>query len=226
MHRLPGCDSTVGMTETPEQTLERHRAAIDAIDTQLIALLKERIGIVKQVAALKAANWPGTCHIRSGREGRMHQRIADAFRDSDFPASAALTIWRQIIGASTHVESALKIAVTSPDQAAMAREYFGATCEILPFHSLADALANKDRTIIFATQADLPVVRAVAPKLKIFAALPLITNDPAVLALAELTPEASGDDISYYLRDGRIDAVAGFAPNEQWFGAHPRPITK
>lgn len=213
------------MTETPEQTLEGHRAAIDAIDTQLIALFKQRIGIVKQVAALKAAHWPGTCHIRSGREGRMHQRIANAFRDSDFPASAALAIWRQIIGASTHVESALKVAVTSPEQAAMAREYFGVTSDILPFANLADALANKERTIILATLADLPVVRAVAPKMKIFAALPLEQTKPAVLALAELTPEASDDDISYYLRDGRIDTVDGFSPNEQWLGAHPRPIT-
>lgn len=214
------------MTDSPEQTLEAHRAAIDAIDTQLIALLKQRIGIVKQVAALKAANWPGKCHIRSGREGRMHQRIAEAFKDSDFPMSAALAIWRQIIGASTHVESPLKIAVISPEQAAMAREYFGVSVEILPFTNLADALANKERTIMFATKADLPVVRAVAPKLKIFGALPLQQADPAALALAELTPEESGDDISYYLRDGRIDTQDGFAPNEQWLGAHPRPITK
>lgn len=155
----------------------------------------------------------------------MHQRIAHAFRDSDFPASAALAIWRQIIGASTHVESALKVAVTSPEQAAMAREYFGVTSDILPFANLADALANKERTIILAALADLPVVRAVAPKMRIFAALPLEQTHPAVLALAELTPEASDDDISYYLRDGRIDTVDGFAPNEQWLGAHPRPIT-
>lgn len=214
------------MTETPEQALEGHRAAIDAIDSQLIALLKQRIGIVKQVAALKAANWPGTCHIRSGREGRMHQRIAEAFRDSDFPTSAALTIWRQIIGASTHVESPLKIAVTSAEQASMAREYFGVSAIVLPFANLADALANKERTLLLATKADLPVVRAVAPKLKIFGALPLQQAEPAVLALAELTPEESGDDISYYLRDGRIDTQEGFAPNEQWLGAHPRPITQ
>lgn len=214
------------MTDRPEQTLEAHRAAIDAIDSQLIALLKDRIGIVKQVAALKAANWPGKCHIRSGREGRMHQRIAQAFRDSDFPASAALAIWRQIIGASTHVESPLKIAVTSADHAAMAREYFGVSAEVLPFSSLADALASKERTILLATRADLPVVRAVAPKLKIFGALPLQQAEPAALALAELTPEESDDDISYYLRDGRIDTQDGFAPNEQWLGAHPRPITK
>lgn len=213
------------MTDTPEQTLEGHRAEIDAIDSQLIALLKQRIGIVKKVAALKAANWPGTCHIRSGREGRMHQRIAEAFRDSDFPTSAALAIWRQIIGASTHVESPLKIAVTSAEQGAMAREYFGVSAHVLPFANLADALANKERTILLATKADLPVVRAVAPKLKIFGALPLEQAEPTVLALAELTPEASGDDISYYLRSGRIDSQEGFAPNEQWLGAHPRPIT-
>lgn len=214
------------MNQSPEQTLEQHRARIDALDTQLIALLKERIGVVKQVAALKAEHWPGACHIRSGREGRMHQRVANEFRGSDFPAAAALAIWRQIIGASTHLESPLRIAVTSAEQAAQAREYFGVTAHITEFPNLADALANKQRTLLLATFSDLPVVRAVAPKMKIFAALPLQQAEPSALALAELTPEASGDDISYYLREGRIETTPGFEPNDQWLGAHPRPITE
>jgi chorismate mutase len=214
------------MSPTPEQTLEQHRARIDALDTQLIALLKERIGVVKQVAALKAEHWPGTCHIRPGREGRMHQRVAAEFKDSDFPAAAALAIWRQIIGASTHVESPLHIAVTSAEQAALAREYFGVTASITPFLNLADALANTQRTVLLATTSDLPVVRAVAPALKIFGALPLQGAEPTALALAEITPEPSGDDVSYYLREGRIETQPGFAPNDQWLGAHPRPITE
>lgn len=214
------------MTNTPEETLEAHRARIDALDTQLIALLRERIGIVQQVAALKAANWPGTCHIRSGREGRMHARIAKAFADSAFPAAAALAIWRQIIGASTHVESALVIAATSAEQAAQAREYFGVTAKVKQFADLAAAMANKECTILLATPSDLPVVRAIKPKMKIFAALPLQQAEPSALALAELMPEPSDDDVSYYLRDGRIETKAGFVPNDQWLGAHPRPITE
>lgn len=213
------------MSKNPEQTLESHRARIDGIDTQLIALLKERIGVVKEVAALKAEHWPGKCHIRSGREGKMHQRIANEFAGSDFPASVALAIWRQIIGASTHVESPLSIAVTSPEQAAMAREYFGVTAGVKQFANLADAMANKQCTILFATAADLPVVRAIAPKMKIFAGLPL-EGEPTVLALAEVEPEPSGNDVSYYLREGRIETQPGFAPNDQWLGARPRLTTK
>ncbi len=214
------------MSISPEQTLEQHRARIDALDSQLMTLLKERIAVVKQVAALKAEHWPGTCHIRSGREGRMHQRVVAEFKNSDFPAAAALAIWRQIIGASTHVESPLRIAVTSAEQAAMAREYFGVTAEVKQFADFAQALAAKQSTILFATLADLPVVRAIAPKFKIFAALPLQQGKPTALALAELTPEASGDDISYYLREGRIETKPGFEPSDQWLGAHPRPITE
>ena len=214
------------MSKTPEQTLESHRAHIDGIDTQLIALLKERIGVVKQVAALKAKHWPGKCHIRSGREGRMHQRIASEFSASDFPASVALAIWRQIIGASTHVESPLNIAVTTAEQATMAREYFGVTAGVKQFSDLAQALASKECTILLATTADLPVVRAVAPKMKIFAGLPLEQNDPDILALAEITPEPSDNDVSYYLREGRIETQDGFTPNEQWLGARPRLTTK
>ena len=214
------------MSTTPEQTLEQHRARIDALDTQLIALLQERIGVVKQVAALKAEHWPAACHIRSGREGRMHRRVADAFRDSDFPAAAALAIWRQIIGASTHVESPLRIAVTSAEQAMLAREYFGVTAHVTQHGNLAEALADKTRTMLITTTSDLPVVRAVAPKLKIFAALPLQQATPSALALAEITPEPSGDDVSYYLHEGRIETKPGFDPTDPWLGAHPRPITE
>ncbi len=214
------------MSQTPEETLEQHRARIDALDTQLIALFQERIGVVQQVAALKAAHWPGKCHIRSGREGRMHQRIYKAFKDSPFPAAAALAIWRQIIGASTHVESPLVIAATNAEQAAQAREYFGVTAQVKLFSNLAEALADKQRTILLVATSDLPVVRAIAPKMKIFGALPLQQAEPSALALAELTPEESGDDVSYYLRDGRIETKPGFAPNDQWLGAHPRPITE
>lgn len=212
-----------GMTQSPESQLEQHRARIDALDDQLIALLKERIGIVKQVAKLKAENWPSQCHIRSGREGRMHARIAREFQGSDFPPSVALAIWRQIIGASTHVESPLTVAVVSDAQAAMAREYFGVSAHIKKFPSIAEALADKGCTILLAEQSDLPVVRAVSPALKIFGALPL--QNPTVLALAKLTPETSGDDISYYLINGRIETRDGFEANDQWLGAHPRPVT-
>jgi chorismate mutase len=208
----------------PETELNGLRQRIDALDDQLMALLNERIGVVQQVAKLKAAHWPKACHIRSGREGRMHQRIATAFANSDFPAAAALAIWRQIIGASTHLESPLVIAASSPEQAAQAREYFGVVAEVKSFPTIAEALAAmvaKRCTILLATEHDLVVAHAMAPKLKIFAALPL--NAPATLALAEIEPEASDHDVSYYLNNGHIETKEGFAPNDQWLGAHPRP---
>jgi chorismate mutase len=216
------------MEMTPEQTLETLRARIDGLDDQLIALLNERIGVVKQVAALKAQHWPNNCHIRPGREGRMHQRIAERFATSDFPAAAALTIWRQIIGASTHVESPLKIAVKNSAQAALAREYFGSTAEIVPCKTLADAMegiAQGRVTMLLATPRDLGVIHASNPALKVFAALPVATpKKPLAIALANITPEPSGDDISYHLEDNRIVARPGFNPEGVFLGAHPRPI--
>lgn len=219
------------MSQTPEQTLEQYRARIDALDDQLIALLNERIGVVKQVAALKAQHWPNNCHIRSGREGRMHARIAQRFADSAFPAAAALAIWRQIIGASTHVESPLKIAVKNAAQAALAREYFGVVAEIAPFKTLADALAGIARgeaTILLASPRDLAAIHAGDAQLKVFAALPVALRGkrPLALALAHITPEPSGDDISYHLDAAqRVVARPGFDTNGTWLGAHPRPLT-
>lgn len=216
------------MEMTPEQTLETLRARIDGLDDQLIALLNERIGVVKQVAALKAQHWPNNCHIRPGREGRMHQRIAERFARSDFPAAAALAIWRQIIGASTHVESPLKIAVKNAAQAALAREYFGVTAEITAFKALPEALAaiaQGRATLLLATPRDLGVIHQQAPALKVFAALPVATpKKPLAIALANVTPEPTGDDISYHLEDNRIVARPGFNPEGVWLGTHPRPI--
>ena len=215
--------------ETPARKLEELRGRIDALDERLAELLEERIAIVEQVAALKKEHWPSLCHIRSGREGQMHRKIAERFKHSKFPAKVALFLWRQIIGASTHAESPLVIAATSEEQAELARDYFGLSARIQEVASLDaafTAIRQQQCTILLAAPTDLPVIRAIAPKLKIFAALPLVTDSsPSTLALAEIEPEPSGDDISYYLREGRIETQDGFAPDAQWLGAHPRPIT-
>ncbi|MFZ4541680.1 MAG: chorismate mutase [Rickettsiales bacterium] len=55
--------------ENPDEKLNALRARIDATDEQLAELLISRIGIINEVAKLKAEHWPNSCHIRPGREG-------------------------------------------------------------------------------------------------------------------------------------------------------------
>lgn len=205
------------MTDSPEKQLAAHRARIDALDDEIIARIHERTETVKQVATLKNQHWKSDCHIRPGREGRMHARIAGLFAKEDFSARAALAIWRQMIGASTHIESPLTIATLSshPSHHWLAREYFGVQVHPLVSKSVADMLACMAEkkcnllvlpkpTVLADWWATLPQT---APNLRIFATLPLVedTLPPGVqpaLALAAITPEDSGDDISYFLLTG------------------------
>lgn len=200
------------MTQDTPDTLKALRARIDAVDDQLIALLKERIGIIHEVASYKRAHTPADCHIRPGREGEMHRRIQRAFTGSDFPPSAALLIWRQIIGASTHLESPITIAI-GPGQDGLAwhaREYFGRPVRHFTAESIADAInavQTKRATIALLpapTDTNLPEWSLLAqhPQLQVFASLPVVLAPgemPSCYAVAAVATEASGDDISLVL---------------------------
>ena len=197
-------------TRSPEQQLTDFRRRIDTLDDKLIRLLIERIGIVRTVAALKAEHWPNSCHIRSGREGQMHQRIAKAFAGSGFSPWAAVSIWRQLIGASTNVESPLSIAYLSsePHHYWLAREYFGPLVNLTSI--AAPSLVETSNVLILPTPDEPgvnwwrnPMLHHAKP-LMLFARLPLAAEDmpgelASAVALAPITPEPSGDDISYFL---------------------------
>ena len=232
----------IGSMSTPEQALADFRARIDAIDEQLAKLFIERIGIVHEVGNLKRANWPNSCHIRPAREGQMHNWTQERFSGTAFPPLAALTMWRQLIGASTHVESPLSVSygVDFPEHLWLAREYFGLQVGLHAATTLEEAIAQMrdGKSNILLLPADIaapcwPMAQSLADAgLMIFAALPAATQTlpsgvmPA-LALAPVTPEPSGDDISYFLRNGKVEIIDGFETSRAgatFLGAHPRPI--
>lgn len=229
------------MTEA-EQKLKGYRAQIDALDEAIAKLLVERTGVIHEVAALKAQHWPGSCHIRPGREGQMHQALTKRFAGTDFPPLAALAIWRQLIGASTHLESPLNVAYLAAhaDHGWLAREYFGVQVGQYAAATLADALAaiqsGRSNLLILPAPRDgdwWHDAKAIHDAgLSIFARLPVAEHNvpghaqPAI-ALAAVTPEDSGDDVSYFLEDGKCVTVNGFETTRKhaiFLGAHPRPI--
>ncbi len=220
------------MTQNPtisEPALEALRARIDALDDAIIKLIRERMGIIAEVAALKNGHTAARCHIRSGREGQMHRRIAAAFAGSDFPPLAALAIWRQLISAASHREAPLSISSAAP--AHLARDYFGSFATHRNAAHAQAALAE-----LASGQASIAVIppsglSALArfPALKVFAALPLSGRSIEALAVAEITPEPSGEDVSYFLSaEGKVETMAGFAregqPGALWLGAHPQQL--
>lgn len=196
---------------SPAEQLAVFRARIDALDETLAQLLIERTSIIHEVAALKRANWPSSNHIRPGREGQMHFAIAKRFAGTDIPPAAALAIWRQLIGAATQLESPLTSVFLAHEihHAWLAREYFGVGVGLIPETSLADALETieqgKGNILLLpaAEQGDWWVDAALfrSHGLAVFASLPVtdapLPQDASALALAKITPEPSGDDISY-----------------------------
>lgn len=228
----------------PEQKLTEYRAKIDALDKKIAQLMLDRCAVVREVAYLKTTHWPSDCHIRGGREGQMHRTIAKRFEGTDIPPVVALAIWRQLIGASTQIESPLCIGTlaTHPHHAWLAREYFGAQATVTTYPSLQGMLLGIAQSQTNIALLPPPPVASLSDWYEaemlhksgfmIFARLPVTTQpspggSPGALAFAGITPEPSGDDVSYFLRDRKIEMVDGFhveRKNAVFLGAHPSPI--
>lgn len=233
------------------ESLASLRRQIDTIDDEIMGLLKRRMGIIHDVGALKREHTPAACHIRPGREGEMHRRIHAAFKDSDFSPAAALLIWRQIIGSSTHLESPIVIAPAKGVERWQAREYFGRAVTCLAPVSIREALAavmGKNATIALLpapTDDSLVDWAALAEmkQLRVFAALPVVLAEgesPACYAVAAVKNEPSGDDMSLLLvpaadaaqyrfifaRNAQhaLVAVGGLHDGAESLGTFPAPI--
>ncbi len=223
----------------PEAQLAALRQRIDALDNTIAEALIARAAVVREVAELKAQHWPAACHIRPGREGQMHQAIARRFTGTGFPPLTALSIWRQLIGGSTQIESPLAAVVIEPDHRFLAREYFGLQVSTSVAADFSQAIARVKEGIANLVILPAPDLadwwKNTQPLsetgLRIFAALPLVEGNlpagvrPAV-ALAAIAPEPSGDDVSYYINQGNIERLDGFIEGRDGFflGAHPRQI--
>ncbi len=212
------------MMESPTQQaldaqLALYRDQIDAMDDQIVSLLKSRTEIVHRVGALKAEHLPGRCPLRPGREATQLRRIYAAFQGSRFLPEAAIGIWRAIIGASLCVEGEFRICVYAteehPDLYWLAKEYFGSFMTITREPGVKRIMGN----VIDgkATIGVLPMLRSGAsapwwPDLslsghdgpKIFARMPFHEQPrPALdkhcaLAIGMITPEDTGDDVSFF----------------------------
>lgn len=223
------------MTElTPDiaSRLQNYRSQIDAIDDQLIALLKQRISIVAKVGEMKREETPLKNFIRSGREAVMVKRLYTEFHDSDFHPAAAAAMWRLIISASIHHEAPLNISTTEAFSA-VAAEYFGSFMPQQFCTSDADALtvsaADKQTIALIAPDSAALLAQPEYQHLKIFALLPYIPSPlprPQVYAVAQLIPEDTGEDVSLFYADKLITLEGYHAqqPHALWLGSYAKPI--
>jgi len=112
-------------------SLDSLRQEIDAIDSELHAMVCRRADLVDRISAAKP---PGGLALRPGREARvMRQRLAT--HKGPFPSTAIYRMWREMMCAFTLMQTPdLKIAICRPAEQPgywdLARDHFG--CQI-PF---------------------------------------------------------------------------------------------
>jgi chorismate mutase / prephenate dehydratase len=193
-------------------TLDSLRQEIDAIDSELHAMVRRRADLVDRISAAKP---PGGLALRPGREAQvMRQRLAT--HQGPFPSTAIYRMWREMMCAFTLMQTPdLKIAICRPaDQPGywdLARDHFG--CQIpfvandTPAQVLAAVRANpstlgvvptpieSDATpwwpLLAGRDATLPNVVARLPFLDMPNAR---ARGISAFVLARMEPEVSGDD--------------------------------
>jgi chorismate mutase-like protein len=200
------------MTQTND-TLAQFRAQIDAIDEEMIALLRKRVEIVHRVGKLKASQGSVLSFIRPGREATMLRELSKK-GEGVLPKEAIATIWRMIISSSLCIEQAMNIAVFAPEKQDycywLCREYYGTFVETKRYEhtdDVIDAVACKKAAVgILPLEVSEHVtpwwVRPEGEKndIYIFARIPFVRQKnqpfPSALAIANVMPEPTEDDVS------------------------------
>jgi chorismate mutase/prephenate dehydratase len=110
--------------------IDRLRAEIDALDTELVGLLQRRARLAQRIGALKG----GAPAYLPEREAEILRRVA-AQGGGPLPAAALTHVFREVISACRGLEQAIRVAYLGPpgtfsEQAV--RRHFGGGVEALP----------------------------------------------------------------------------------------------
>lgn len=183
--------------------LTQHRAAIDAIDAHLLELFARRADVVAKVGALKAKHRIEGSYIRPGREAMMLRALLDNAGESSFPKVAVAAIWRIIIGSSTALESPLHTITLADDAEGVhvAAQYFGPQVENTSLQTdafFAACLASPHTIAIVPYDLQAAWWQTMPDPMRVFACLPFVGNAPTHLALGQVVPEQTGDDVSLF----------------------------
>jgi len=205
-----------------EPSLNSLRRQIDKIDDRIHDLLMRRIDVAHDIGEEKSQS-QGVPY-RPAREAQIMRRLA-ARHEGLFPFPVAVRIWREIISASLGVEGKFVVSVYVPEPLEtglaylnLARAYFGSETPLLQAQTEAGVLRavrdGKASVGVLPMTSDTHTMRASAEpwwytltvggsqRPRIVAALPWLlrgeagNDDTRAMAIARVTPEASGDDIS------------------------------
>lgn len=194
----------------PEPELARLRAEIDRIDDRLVDLLVERLAVVERIAAAKGDRQRGSLAMRPAREAAILRRLL-ARAAGCFPTAPLVRMWRELLAATTRLQTPFAVAVWAPPEAAgvwdLARDQFGSQTPFERAVSAARALRRASEGPARIAVLPMPeegsdwwpaLLEPAHLRLAAIARLPFVEAGPAAaaLALAPLEPEPSADDLS------------------------------
>lgn len=193
-------------------TLLDLRRKIDALDSKLHELIRERAALVGSISAAKPG---GGLALRPAREAQV-MRARMAAHDGAFPLTAVYRMWREMMSAFTLMQTpGLRIAVCRPaDQPGywdLARDHFGCLAPLDAHRSPTQVLAAVRSSPTTIGVVPAPIEADTAPwwpllaggdatlpnviaRLPFFAMPNARARGISALVLARTEPEESGDD--------------------------------
>lgn len=133
------------MTENQHnKNLQILRDEIDAIDKQIIELIKSRMSIIPRVSELKKNN-NEKFYIKSAREADMIKNLVSKV-EGNYLKQAVASIWRKIICVANMEEQVLKIGIHNPrsiiDYEYLVKDHFLVQANINNFDSATNLITE------------------------------------------------------------------------------------
>lgn len=206
----------IANTDAP---LQQFRNQIDAIDAEILRLLKQRGEVVEQVGAYKTQAGIQCCFIRPAREAVMLRYLLQA-DVGHYPRRELLAIWRLFIGGFTNIEQDITLSIYAPNKQPelhwAAREFFGASSTMRLHHNISKVLVDIRDDVARVAALPMPVqgesdstmgsdgawwyhlTTSAYADIKLYATIPFVQDKaiPMGVLLAKLQPEPSGDDVT------------------------------
>ena len=192
-------------SKKPALDINHIRQEIDRVDTALLSLIAERLGLSANVRRAKS----GARLWRPSREESLIRHLAE-ISDETSPHLVS-RIWAELVSASLALQGPMRLHIALEGDAlevwALVRDRFGAAIPALSYPTASSALAAA-----YAEDEGVAVLPApggmnswwsalctggAAPEMSIHAGLPRISNDdwPRAVAVATADQNPSGDDM-------------------------------
>jgi chorismate mutase/prephenate dehydratase len=132
-------------TESSEPGIDSIRAAIDAIDKEILEKINKRLGLAKEIGRIKAQN--GGAVLDAARENLILRRLLSLNSGPADPA-ALQRIFVEIIAASRQIQEPLRVAYLGPEATfthMAALGHFGGSTGCIPHPSIQEVFSDVEK---------------------------------------------------------------------------------